>query len=180
VLNATAAAGVGLEIEVPLEQIREGLERFSGVDRPFSVRGVERGVKVIDDYGHNPTEVKATLAAARLSPFRKIHVLFQPHRYSRTKHLLDEFGTAFHDADNLYLLDIYAASEQPMAGVTAQALIERIQSHGHRSAQYAATVDQGVDDIVGTAEPGDLIITLGAGNVSQAAEKILEKLREGA
>jgi UDP-N-acetylmuramate--alanine ligase len=180
VLNATAAAGVALELEVPLEQIREGLERFSGVDRRFSVRGVERGITVIDDYGHHPTEVKATLAAARLSSFRKIHVLFQPHRYSRTKHLLDEFGTAFHDADNLYLLDIYAASEPAIAGVSAQALLERIQSYGHRSAQYAATLDQGVDEVVRTAEPGDLIITLGAGNVSQAAEKILEKLREGA
>lgn len=180
VLNATAATGVALEMEVPLERVREGLARFSGVDRRFSVRGVEREVTVIDDYGHHPTEVKATLAAARLSPFRKIHVLFQPHRYSRTRHLLDDFGTAFHDADNLYLLDIYAASEPAMAGVTAQALLEKIQSYGHRSVHYAPTVEEGIDAVARLAEPGDLIITLGAGSVSQAAEKILDKLREAA
>jgi UDP-N-acetylmuramate--alanine ligase len=180
VLNATAAAGVGLELDVPVEQIRAGLERFSGVDRRFSVRGVERGVTVIDDYGHHPTEIKATLAAARLSPFRKIHVLFQPHRFSRTKHLLDEFGTAFHHADSLYLLDIYAASEAALEGVTAQALLERIQSYGHRSAHYVASAEQGLEQIVSAVEPGDLVITLGAGNVSQSAEKILDRLREGA
>ena len=179
VLNGTAAAGVGLELEVPIEQIRAGLERFSGVDRRFSVRGMERGVTVVDDYGHHPTEIKATLAAARLAPFRKIRVLFQPHRYSRTKHLLDEFGTAFHDADDLFVLDIYAASEPALAGVTARALLERIQSYGHRSAHYAASADEGVEEIARAAEAGDLIITLGAGNVSQAAEKILDKLREG-
>ncbi|MBV9759692.1 MAG: UDP-N-acetylmuramate--L-alanine ligase [Acidobacteriaceae bacterium] len=178
VLNATAAVGVGLEMEVPLEHIREGLAAFSGVDRRFSLRGVERGVTVIDDYGHHPTEVRATLAAARLSPFRQVRVLFQPHRFSRTKHLLDEFGTAFHQADDLYLLDIYAASEQPMEGVTAEALLEKIRSHGHRSAHYVAGVEEGVESIARAAEPGDLIITLGAGNVSQAAERILEKLRE--
>lgn len=179
VLNATAAAGVGLELEVPLDQIRQGLERFSGVDRRFSIRGVERGVTVIDDYGHHPTEIKATLAAARLSPFRKIHVLFQPHRYSRTRHLLDEFGTAFHDADHLYLLDIYAASEPALAGVTAQGLLDKIQSYGHRSAHYVRSQEEGIEEIARAVESGDLVITLGAGNVSQAAEKILDKLREG-
>jgi UDP-N-acetylmuramate--alanine ligase len=180
VLNATAAAGVGLEMELPLEQIREGLAAFSGVDRRFSVRGVERGVTVIDDYGHHPTEVKATLAAARLSAFRQIRVLFQPHRFSRTKHLLEDFGTAFHQADDLYLLDIYAASEQPIEGVSAETLLEKIRSYGHRSAHYAASMGEGVEAIARAAEPGDLIVTLGAGNISQAAEKILEKLREEA
>jgi UDP-N-acetylmuramate--alanine ligase len=180
VLNATAAVGVALEMEVPLEQIRHGLAAFSGVDRRFSVRGVERGVTVIDDYGHHPTEVKATLAAARLSPFRQVHVLFQPHRYSRTKHLLDDFGTAFHQADDLYLLDIYAASEPAMEGVTSQALLEKIHSYGHRSAHYVGSIDEGVDAVAHAAGPGDLIITLGAGNVSQAADKILGKLREEA
>jgi UDP-N-acetylmuramate--alanine ligase len=180
VLNATAAAAVGMEMEAPLAQIREGLEAFSGVDRRFSLRGVERGVAVIDDYGHHPTEVKATLAAARLSPYRQVRVLFQPHRFSRTRHLLDDFGTAFHQADDLYLLDIYAASEQAIEGVTAEALLENIRSHGHRSAHYASTMEEGVEAIARAAEPGDLIVTLGAGSVSQAAEKILEKLREEA
>lgn len=180
VLNASAAVAVGMEMEVPLPQIRQGLAAFSGVDRRFSVRGVERGVTVIDDYGHHPTEVRATLAAARLSPFRQVHVLFQPHRFSRTKHLLDDFGTAFHQADDLCLLDIYAASEQPLEGVTSEALLETIRSHGHRSAHYAATLEAGVEAVAHAAEPGDLIITLGAGSISQAAEKILDKLREAA
>jgi UDP-N-acetylmuramate--alanine ligase len=178
VLNATAALGVGLEMDVPVEQIREGLGSFTGVDRRFSVRGVERGVTVVDDYGHHPTEVKATLAAAKLSPYRQIHVLFQPHRFSRTKHLLEEFGTAFHQADSLYLLDIYAASEPRIEGVSAEALIDKIRSYGHRSANYAASMEEGIKAIATNAEPGDLIITLGAGSVSQAAEKILDTLRE--
>jgi UDP-N-acetylmuramate--alanine ligase len=178
VLNATAAIGVGLEMDVPVPQIREGLLTFTGVDRRFSVRGIEHGVTVVDDYGHHPTEVKATLAAAKLSPYRQIHVLFQPHRFSRTKHLLEEFGTAFHQADVLYLLDIYAASEPRIAGISAAALIDKIRSYGHRSAHYAPTMEEGVDAIVADAQPGDLIITLGAGSVSQAADKILEKLRE--
>jgi len=177
VLNATAAIGVGLEMEVGLDQIQEGLAAFSGVDRRFSLRGTERGITVIDDYGHHPTEIKATLAAARLGQFQRLLVLFQPHRFSRTKHLLDEFGTAFHAADEVYLLDIYAASEQALEGVSAQALLERIQSFGHRSAHYVGTIQEGIDAIVKSANPGDLIITLGAGNVSGAAEKILERLR---
>ncbi|HSU29995.1 MAG TPA: UDP-N-acetylmuramate--L-alanine ligase [Bryobacteraceae bacterium] len=178
VLNATAAIGVGLEMDVPVAQIREGLASFTGVDRRFSVRGVERGVTVVDDYGHHPTEVKATLAAAKLSPYRQIHVLFQPHRFSRTKHLLEEFGTAFHQADTLYLLDIYAASEPRIEGVSTEALIEKIRSYGHRSAHYARSMEEGIQAIAANAEPGDLIITLGAGSVSQAAEKILDTLRE--
>ncbi|HZS53377.1 MAG TPA: UDP-N-acetylmuramate--L-alanine ligase [Bryobacteraceae bacterium] len=180
VLNGTAAIGVGLEMEVPLPKIQEGLAAFTGVDRRFSIRGVEHGVTVIDDYGHHPTEVKATLEAARLSPYKKIHVLFQPHRFSRTKHLIDEFGTAFHQADDLYLLDIYAASEPALEGVSTRALLEKIQSFGHRSAHYAPSLDEGVEAVANSAEPGDLIITLGAGNVSQAAEKILDRLRGAA
>jgi UDP-N-acetylmuramate--alanine ligase len=180
VLNATAAIGVGLEMDVPVGQICDGLAAFSGVDRRFSVRGVERGITVVDDYGHHPTEVKATLAAAKLSPYRRIHVLFQPHRFSRTKFLLDEFGAAFHQADNLFLLDVYAASEPSIEGVNAQSLLEKIRSYGHRSANYAGSIDEGVTAITQAAESGDLIITLGAGSVSQAAEKILDKLREAA
>jgi UDP-N-acetylmuramate--alanine ligase len=180
VLNAAAALAVGLEIEVPLEQIREGLAAFTGVDRRFSIRGVEHGITVVDDYGHHPTEVKATLAAARLGPYKRIHVLFQPHRFSRTKFLLDEFGAAFHQADTVYLLDIYSASEPALAGVSSNALLEKIRSFGHRSAHYAENMDQGVAAVAEAAQNGDLVITLGAGNVSQAAEKILDKLREAA
>jgi UDP-N-acetylmuramate--alanine ligase len=180
VLNATAAIGVAIEMEVPLEEIREGLAAFNGVDRRFSVRGVANDITVIDDYGHHPTEIKATLAAAKLSPYNRIHVLFQPHRFSRTKFLLEEFGTAFHQADNLYLLDIYAASESAIAGVNAEALLEKIRSFGHRSASYVANLEEGIAAVVKAAQPGDLIVTLGAGNVSQAADKILDQLREAA
>ena len=180
VLNATAAIGVALEMEVPLEKIREGLASFAGVDRRFSIRGVAGGITVVDDYGHHPTEIKATLAAAKLSPYNRVHVLFQPHRFSRTKFLLDEFGTAFHQADNLYLLDIYSASEPALAGVSSNALLDKIRSFGHRSASYVSSIDEGVAELVRTAQPGDLIITLGAGSVSQAADKILDRLREAA
>ena len=124
--------------------------------------------------------MKATLAAARLGPYKKIHVLFQPHRFSRTKFLMDDFAGAFNQADSLYLLDIYAASEAAIEGVNAPALVEKIRSFGHRSANYVASMDEGVAAIASAAGPGDLIITLGAGSVSQAAEKILERLRGGA
>jgi UDP-N-acetylmuramate--alanine ligase len=178
VLNATAAAGVALEMEVKVDQIREGLAAFTGVDRRFTVRGVVGQVTVVDDYGHHPTEVKATLAAARLGPYKRIHVLFQPHRYSRTKLLMDEFGTAFHQADNVFLTDIYAASEPELEGVSGNALAEKVRSHGHRSAHYTPTLSEGVESVVKAARPGGLIVTLGAGSVSQAGEKILEKLKE--
>ena len=167
-------------MDVTVAQIREGLASFSGVDRRFSVRGVEKGVTVLDDYGHHPTEVKATLAAARLGTYKKIHVLFQPHRFSRTKFLMDDFAGAFNQADSLYLLDIYAASEPVIEGVNAQALVEKIRSFGHRSAYYVANMDEGIAAIAAAGAQGDLIITLGAGSVSQAAEKILEKLRGAA
>jgi UDP-N-acetylmuramate--alanine ligase len=159
------------------KQIREGLAQFSGVDRRFTIRGVEHGVTVVDDYGHHPTEVKATLAAARLSDYKNIRVLFQPHRFTRTKHLLEEFGTAFHQADDVYLLDIYAASEHEIAGVSGGSLAEKVRSYGHRSVHYVPSLAEGIDAITAAAEPGDLVITMGAGSVSQAGEKILEKLR---
>jgi UDP-N-acetylmuramate--alanine ligase len=178
VLNATAAIAVGLEMEIAVEKIQQGLAAFTGVDRRFSTRGVEHGITVIDDYGHHPTEVKATLAAAKLHSYRRILVLFQPHRFSRTKHLIDDFGTAFHQADDLYVLDIYAASEEAIEGVTTQALLEKIRSYGHRSAHYVSNLDEGVEAVAQAADAGDLIITLGAGNVSQAADRILQRLRE--
>ncbi len=177
VLNATAAIAVGLEMEVSPDKIREGLATFTGVDRRFTVRGVVRGITVVDDYGHHPTEVKATLAAARLSNYKKIHVLFQPHRYSRTRFLLEEFGTAFHQADDVYLLDIYAASEPEITGLSGNTLTDKIRSFGHRSAHYTPTMAEGIDAIVAAAQPGDLVITLGAGSVSQAGDRILEKRR---
>jgi len=179
VLNATAAVAVGLELEIPVESIREALAGFSGVDRRFQVRGTARGVTVIDDYGHHPTEIRATLAAARACRFGRIHVLFQPHRYTRTNALMDDFARAFHQADSVHLMDIYAASETPIADVTAEALAERIRAFGHRGAHYVGSMERGVESVVAAAGPNDAIVTLGAGNVYQAAEKILDELRKG-
>jgi UDP-N-acetylmuramate--alanine ligase len=177
VLNATAAIAVALELRVEPDVIREGLRNFTGVARRFEVVGIAAGVTIVDDYGHHPTEIRATLAAAKSCGHGKIHVLFQPHRYSRTFHLLDEFARAFHQADRVLVLDIYAASEKPIEGVNAEALVERMRQFGHRGAEYAASNAAGVETITEGVEPGDMILTLGAGSVSQLGEKILEKLQ---
>jgi UDP-N-acetylmuramate--alanine ligase len=181
-LNAAAAAAVGLELEIPVDQIREALERFTGVERRFQIRGSEGGVTVIDDYGHHPTEIQATLAAARACRFRRVHVLFQPHRYTRTQALLDDFARAFHQADSVFVLDIYGASEKPIEGVSSRALVERIRAFGHRDAHYAGATKQGAMDsgiaaVIEAAREGDAIITLGAGSISQAGGAILDQLR---
>jgi len=177
VLNSMAAVAVALELDVKPDVIREGLAAFTGVDRRLQKRGEERGVTVMDDYGHHPTEIRATLAAARLCGYKRVLVLFQPHRYSRTFHLMDEFGKAFHRADSVWVLDIYAASEKPIEGVTAEAMVERIRQFGHRSAEYAGTMERGVAAILEAVRPGDLVLTLGAGNVWQAGDAILAALR---
>jgi UDP-N-acetylmuramate--alanine ligase len=177
VLNAAAAVAIGIELEIPIDKIREALAEFSGVDRRFSVRGAGGGITVIDDYGHHPTEIRATLAAARACRYAHVHVLFQPHRYTRTDALMDDFAHAFNQADSVHVLDIYAASEPPMEGVTAQALVDRIRAFGHRGAHYAGEMDRGIELVIEAASPGDAILTLGAGSISQAAEKILERLQ---
>jgi UDP-N-acetylmuramate--alanine ligase len=176
VLNATAAVAVGIGLDVNVDQIREALENFRGVDRRFQMRGSAAGVTVIDDYGHHPTEVRATLAAARQCGFRKIHVVFQPHRYTRTQLLMDEFANAFRDADTLFILDIYAASEAPIEGITSEALARRIQDAGQQ-ARYAPSFAEAAEAVIAAAQEGDMILTLGAGNVSQLGPMILEKLQ---
>ena len=176
VLNATAAVAVALELEIPAPTIREALAEFRGVDRRFQVRGTEHGITVIDDYGHHPTEIRATLAAARACRFKRVHVLFQPHRYTRTDALMDDFARAFHQADSVHVMDIYAASEAPIEGVTAEALVERLRGFGHRGADYAGSMQSGIDAVAAAAESGDAIITLGAGSVYQAGDQILKKL----
>jgi UDP-N-acetylmuramate--alanine ligase len=178
VFNAAAAIAVGLELEVDVETIRQAVAGYTGVDRRFQLRGERRGVTVIDDYGHHPTEVRATLATARLCRYPRILVLFQPHRYSRTQYLMDDFGRAFHQADAVYVLDIYAASEAPIEGVTAATLAARIRDFGHRSVEYVGTIDHGVEAIMRDVQEGDLVLTLGAGNVWQAGELLLRRLEE--
>jgi UDP-N-acetylmuramate--alanine ligase len=180
VLNAAAAVAVGLELEIPVDSIREALAAFSGVDRRFQVRGTVRGIAVIDDYGHHPTEIRATLAAARACRFSHVHVLFQPHRYTRTSALMDDFARAFHQADSVHIMDIYAASEMPMEGVTAEAMADRIRAFGHRGAHFVGSMDRGIESVIAAAGPGDAIVTLGAGSVYQAGEKILEELKRSA
>jgi UDP-N-acetylmuramate--alanine ligase len=177
VLNATAAIAVGVGLDVDPDQIRVALENFDGVDRRFQLRGKAAGVSVIDDYGHHPTEIKATLAAARQCGFRKVHVVFQPHRYTRTRDLMDEFGLAFANADTLLVLDIYAASEPPIEGITAETLAHRISETGGRSASYSSSFAEAVDSVAAVVEEGDMILTLGAGSISQLGPMILDKLQ---
>jgi UDP-N-acetylmuramate--alanine ligase len=177
VLNATAAIAVGVGLDIPVAQIREALESFRGVDRRFQLRGKAGGVSVIDDYGHHPTEIRATLAAARQCGYRQIHVIFQPHRYTRTRDLMDAFATAFEDADSLHVLDIYPASEQPIEGITGETLTQRISEKGNASAKYAGSFEDAVLSAVENAHEGDMILTLGAGSVSQLAPMLLERLQ---
>ncbi len=135
-------------------------------------------MSVIDDYGHHPTEIKATLAAAKECGFRKIHVIFQPHRYTRTRDLIEEFTTAFDDADSLFVLDIYAASEKPIEGITGEILAQRIRERTAKNGRYVSSPSDAVDATAAVAQDGDMILTLGAGNVSQFGPMILEKLKE--
>ncbi len=173
VLNAAAAVSVGVQLGVAPEQIAAGLESFRGVDRRFQVKGVVGGVTVVDDYGHHPTEIVATLNAARECGYARVLVLFQPHRFTRTRDLMAEFVGAFKDADVVQVLDIYAASEEPIAGVTAEALVKAI---GRDGVGYASSVTEGVGRLVGEAREGDVILTLGAGSVSQAGTLLMEGL----
>jgi UDP-N-acetylmuramate--alanine ligase len=178
VLNATAAIAVGVGLDVAVDSIRTALDQFRGVDRRFQLRGRVAGVSVIDDYGHHPTEIRATLAAARQCGFRQVHVIFQPHRYTRTRDLIEEFTTAFGDADSLFVLDIYAASEAPIEGITGEVLAQRIREKTAKVGRYVSSVAEAVDAAAAVAEDGDMILTLGAGSVSQFGPMILEKLQE--
>jgi UDP-N-acetylmuramate--alanine ligase len=177
ILNATAAIAAGIGLDLPIETIRGALENFRGVDRRFQLKGKVAGISVIDDYGHHPTEIRATLAAAKQCGFRKIHVIFQPHRYTRTKELMEEFTTAFSDADTLRILDIYAASEKPIEGVTAEALAARIQEVSGQSVRYGTSFAEVAEAESSEAEAGEMILTLGAGSISQLGPMILERLQ---
>jgi UDP-N-acetylmuramate--alanine ligase len=176
VLNATAAVAVGLGLDVPVEDIRSALDQFRGVDRRFQLKGRVAGISVIDDYGHHPTEIKATLAAARQCGFGKVHVIFQPHRYTRTRDLMQEFTTAFDDADSLFVLDIYPASEAPIEGITGEALAQKVREKTLMKGRYAASPAEAIDAAIAVAEQGDMILTLGAGSVSQFGPMILDRL----
>ncbi len=177
VLNATAAIAIGTLLGIPQTRIAEGLKAFRGVDRRFQVKGTERGVTVVDDYGHHPTEIRATLRAARDCGYDRIHVIFQPHRYTRTRDLMEEFKSAFDDADSVALLDIYPASEEPIPGIHTPALVAAI---ARPTVSYAQGFDEAVAMVTQAARPGDVILTLGAGNVSSLSATVLERLHSPA
>ncbi len=180
VLNATAAIAVGIQLGVTPAAIAKGLATFRGVDRRFQVRGNVGGITVVDDYGHHPTELMATLKAAKDCGYQRVHVVFQPHRYTRTRDLMGEFAAAFGDADTVEVLDIYAASEEPIAGVTGEALAKEIAAHEGgkgKQVEYAASVGDAVAELVKVAEPGDVVMTLGAGSVSGIAPVLVEALQ---
>jgi UDP-N-acetylmuramate--alanine ligase len=173
VRNAAAAAAVALYLNVPSDLIREGLAKFAGVGRRFDIKGVVNDITVIDDYGHHPAEIRATLEAARGCKFNRLLVLFQPHRFTRTQHLWDEFCRAFNQADILVLLDIYAASETPVPGITSEALANAIREAGHKNVQYFRSMQAGIEFLLHEARPGDAIMTIGAGNVSRASNELM-------
>jgi UDP-N-acetylmuramate--alanine ligase len=168
VRNAAAAAAVGLYLDIPADLIREGLAGFTGVGRRFDLKGVINGITLIDDYGHHPAEIMATLEAARLCKFSRLLILFQPHRYTRTLHLWDEFCRAFNQADIVVMTDIYAASESPIPGITTEALVAAIRAAGHKHVVYRSSMQDGIDYLLKEARPGDAILTIGAGNVGRA------------
>ncbi|AXC11577.1 UDP-N-acetylmuramate--alanine ligase [Acidisarcina polymorpha] len=175
VLNATAAVAIASQLEIAPEAIAQGLRDFRGVDRRFQLKGCVNGVAVIDDYGHHPTEIRATLKAARECAYRKLHVIFQPHRYSRTRDLLKEFAAAFHEADSVQILDIYAASEDPIEGVSAETLVAAV---GRPEVEYAASFEEAADRAAAAAREGDAVLTLGAGSVSQIAGMVISRLQK--
>ncbi len=178
VYNALAATAVSLELDVPFEKIVAAFGRFKNANRRFQFKGEARGVTVVDDYGHHPTEIVATLSAAKNgSGGRRTVVVFQPHRFTRTEELMDEFALAFNNADVLYVLDIYAASEQPIAGITAEVLTENIKQYGHKNVNYIGDIETAAEKVVENLQENDLVITLGAGSITGLSDEILEVLK---
>ena len=177
VLNAMACIAVALELDIPFAAIQEGFARFSGVGRRFQVKGEPRGIMVVDDYGHHPAEIRATLAAARQGwPERRIIAAFQPHRYTRTHELFNEFVTAFYDADVLVLTDVYPAGEKPIEGATAERLAKELRRHGQKDVTWLADREKIPGHLAGIAREGDIVITLGAGNIWQQGEALVKLL----
>jgi UDP-N-acetylmuramate--alanine ligase len=170
--NAAAAAAVALSLNVPAELIRTGLAKFSGVGRRFEIKGTYGGVTLIDDYGHHPAEIRATLEAARGCGYKRLLVLFQPHRYTRTQHLWEEFTHSFNQVDVLVLTEIYAAGESPIMGITGERLAEAISSAGHKNVVFSSTMQGGLEYMLREARPGDAILTIGAGSVNRVLDQL--------
>jgi UDP-N-acetylmuramate--alanine ligase len=176
VLNALASIAVGLEFELPFSKIKEGLQNFRGVQRRLQIKGEKSGVTVIDDYGHHPTEIKATLNGIRDGwPSRRIIAVFQPHRYTRTRDLKEEFFTAFEASDDLIITSIYSAGEEPISGVTGEMICEGIRKSGHKQVQYIKESSGIVQALRAIAKPGDIVITMGAGDIWKTGEEYLDE-----
>ncbi|KXK03346.1 MAG: UDP-N-acetylmuramate--L-alanine ligase [Acidobacteria bacterium OLB17] len=177
VYNALAATAVALEMNIPFETVVEAFATFRNADRRFQFKGEANGITVVDDYGHHPTEILATLGAAKnAAAGRRTVVIFQPHRYTRTQELMDDFVVAFNNADALYVLDIYAASEPPIEGITAEVLTENIKRFGHKNVTYIGDIENAAERVVPDLLPGDLVITLGAGTVTRLSDEIVAKI----
>ncbi len=176
VRNALAAIAIGMELGVPTAQIAQALDEFTGVERRFQVMGEKDGITIIDDYGHHPTEIKATLAAAKGGSNRRLLVLFQPHRYSRTQDLVNEFAAAFNEADLLFLTEIYAAGEAPIPGVTGERLAQTIQGAGGPPVTYVPRKEELVEKVLPQLRPGDMVITMGAGDIWKSGRALFERL----
>jgi len=178
VLNALAALGVALEADLPFATARDALAEFGGVGRRFEVLGAEGEVSVIDDYAHHPTEISATLAAARAALGRKMTVVFQPHLYSRTELLMAQFGRAFSAADAVVVTDIYAAREKPLPGVDARRLADEIaRNEPGKSVAYISSREAIVAHLLQAVQPGEVVITMGAGDIREVGEKLVAGLR---
>jgi UDP-N-acetylmuramate--alanine ligase len=168
---------VGLDLDLPFEVIRDALGEFSGVERRFQVRGEACGVTVVDDYAHHPAEIHATLNAAKDGFGRQVLAVFQPHRYTRTRALLSDFSTAFYQADRVFVTEIYPAGEQPIPGVSGRQIAEGVAAHGHRGVTFVADKGEVASEVLRVVQPGDMVLTLGAGDVWRVGEEILERLR---
>jgi UDP-N-acetylmuramate--alanine ligase len=179
VLNSLAAVAVADELGVLFEQSRDALEKFEGVDRRFSLRGEVKGVTIIDDYGHHPTEIKTTLAGLKEAmPNRRVIALFQPHRFSRTKHLMTDFAKSFYDADIVLVTDIYGAGEDPIENVSAEALVTELRAFGHKNPRAIGALDGAVDILDEITREGDVVITLGAGDITTIGPMLVNRLEE--
>jgi len=176
VMNSLAVIATGLDLSIDTEIIKAALKEYKGVDRRFQLIGEISGIRVIDDYGHHPTEIQATLEAARALGPKRIIAIFQPHRYSRVKELWESFSTSFYNADILFCTPIYPAGEQPIEGITGKNLFDEIRSHGHKRSFYEEDFDSITQHVAEIASEGDIVITFGAGNINTIAYKIIEQL----
>ncbi|MBW1641203.1 MAG: UDP-N-acetylmuramate--L-alanine ligase [Deltaproteobacteria bacterium] len=177
VYNSMASIAVGIELDIPFEVIKDALESLEGVQRRLEIKGEQRGITVVDDYGHHPTEIKTTLQAVKECwPNRRIAVVFQPHRYTRTKALFDDFKRSFYQSDILLVLPIYSAGEEMLEGINSEVLCEAIISHGHREVFYIEDSSLAVTSLKEILKEGDVLLTLGAGNVWQVGEILLKEL----